>query len=72
MLRNILVSLETKYVLSSVTIEPMPGKYHKQSLPSSDPRRKAALTGRLTWVGPEPTHKMFGGPSVHSAKINPI
>ena len=35
MLRNIPVSLETKYILSSVTIKQMPGKYHKQSIPSS-------------------------------------
>lgn len=72
MLRNIPVSLETKYVLSSVTIKQMPGKYHKQSIPSSGLLRKATLTGRLTWVGSEPIHKMFRGPLVHSAKVNPI
>lgn len=40
----------------------MPGKYHKQSIPPPGPLRKAALTGRLTWVGAEPIHKMFRGP----------
>lgn len=44
-LRNIPVSLETKYILSSMTIKQMPGKYHKQSIPSSGLLRKATLTG---------------------------
>lgn len=44
-LRNIPISLETKYILYSVTIKQMPGKYHKQSITSSGLLRKATLTG---------------------------
>lgn len=71
MLRNIPVSLETKYTLSSVTIKQMPGKYHKQSITApgllQKPHWRECSHG-LDWS----QYKVFRGPSEHSAKVNPI
>lgn len=53
MLRNIPVSLETKYTLSSVTIKQMPGKYRKQSIYCSLACSKSHTDGNahMAWLG---------------------
>lgn len=52
MLRNIPVSLETKYTLSSVTIKQMPGKYRKQSITAPGcSKSHADGNAHMAWTG---------------------
>lgn len=71
MLRNIPVSLKTKYPLSSVTIKQMPGKYRKQSITAPGLLKKPhweECSYGLDWS----QYEVFRGPSENSPKVNPV
>lgn len=68
MLRNIPVSLETKYTLSSATIKQMPGKYCKQSITAPGcSRSHTDGNAHVAWTGA--STKSLGAPqSIQQSK----